>query len=71
MPGECSFHAYFVFAAGAAMTPAAANIALLRREIADPGTQWSLGTFGAIAEFSRDEDEPAQARHRAGMRFRR
>ncbi len=33
---------------------------MLRREIADPGTQWSLGTFGAIAEFSRDEDEPAQ-----------
>ena len=36
------------------------HTALLRREIADPGTQWSLGTFGAIAEFSRDEDEPAQ-----------
>jgi hypothetical protein len=42
------------------MTPAAGVAALLRREIADPGTQWSLGTFGAIAEFSRDEDEPAQ-----------
>jgi hypothetical protein len=42
------------------MTLAAGHIALLRREIADPGTQWSLGTFGAIAEFSRDEDEPAQ-----------
>jgi len=42
------------------MTLAAGHVALLRREIADPGTQWSLGTFGAIAEFSRDEDEPAQ-----------
>jgi hypothetical protein len=42
------------------MTQAASHIALLRREIADPGTQWSLGTFGAIAEFSRDAGEPAQ-----------
>lgn len=42
------------------MTLAAGAIALLRRGIADPDTQWSLGTFGAIAEFSRDEDEPAQ-----------
>jgi hypothetical protein len=41
------------------MTLAAAAIALLRRGMADPETQWSLGTFGAIAEFSRDEDEPA------------
>ena len=40
------------------MTLAAASIALLRQGIADPDTQWSLGTFGAIAEFSRDEDEP-------------
>ena len=31
---------------------------LVRREIADPDTQWSLGTFGAIAEFARDCDEP-------------
>ena len=42
------------------MTLATGIIALLRRGIADPDTQWSLGTFGAIAEFSRDEDEPAQ-----------
>lgn len=41
------------------MTLAAAAIALSRQGIADPDTQWSLGTFGAIAEFSRDEDEPA------------
>jgi hypothetical protein len=43
----------------AAMTMAVATIDLLQRQIADPETQWSLGTFGAIAEFSRDEDEPA------------
>jgi hypothetical protein len=38
--------------------PPAATIDLLHREIADPETQWSLGTFGAIAEFSRERDEP-------------
>lgn len=37
-----------------------AAIDLLRREIANPDTQWSLGTFGAIAEFSRDRDEPVR-----------
>jgi uncharacterized protein DUF6925 len=42
------------------MTPAAGTLALLRQAVADPDTQWSLGTFGAIAEFSRDEDEPAR-----------
>ncbi len=31
----------------------------LADHIADAGTQWSLGTFGAIAEFMRDTDEPA------------
>lgn len=35
-------------------------IELLQREIANPDTQWSLGTFGAIAEFSRDPDEPVR-----------
>jgi hypothetical protein len=35
-----------------------AAIDLVRREIANPDTQWSLGTFGAIAEFARDCDEP-------------
>jgi hypothetical protein len=34
----------------------------LAAQIADPETQWSLGTFGAIAEFSRDPDEPAELR---------
>jgi hypothetical protein len=32
----------------------------LQRELADPDTQWSLGTFGAIAEFSRDHEEPVR-----------
>jgi hypothetical protein len=27
-------------------------------QMLDPETQWSLGTFGAIAEFMRDADEP-------------
>lgn len=45
------------------MTLAAGAIALLRRGMADPETQWSLGTFGAIAEFSRDADEPAEIQH--------
>ena len=39
---------------------AVAAIDLLQRQIADPDTQWSLGTFGAIAEFSRDHDEPVR-----------
>lgn len=40
------------------MTAPAAAIDLLQREIANPDTQWSLGTFGAIAEFARHRDEP-------------
>jgi len=42
------------------MTMAAATIDLLQRQIADPDSQWSLGTFGAIAEFSRDHGEPVR-----------
>jgi hypothetical protein len=34
-----------------------AAIDLLHAQIADADTQWSLGTFGGIAEFSRDRDE--------------
>ena len=30
----------------------------LDAQMADVETQWSLGTFGAIAEFARDADEP-------------
>ena len=32
---------------------------LITEQLADPDAQWSLGTFGAIAEFMRDADEPA------------
>ena len=38
----------------------AAAVDLLQREIASPETHWSLGTFGAIAEFSRDPGEPVR-----------
>jgi len=34
-------------------------MALLRDQLADPQTGWSLGTFGALAEFTRDPGEPA------------
>ena len=34
----------------------------LSAQMADAETQWSLGTFGAIAEFARDPDEPADVR---------
>jgi hypothetical protein len=37
---------------------AANNFEFLAAQMADPGTSWSLGTFGAIAEFARDADEP-------------
>jgi hypothetical protein len=33
---------------------------LITDQLADPDAQWSLGTFGAIAEFTRDADEPAE-----------
>jgi hypothetical protein len=39
------------------MPPSSAAIDLLHAQIADADTQWSLGTFGGIAEFSRDRDE--------------
>lgn len=38
-----------------------AVVALLREALADPTTAWSLGSFGAIAEFMRDPDEPVLA----------
>jgi hypothetical protein len=37
--------------------PRAQVLKLLSDHILDLDTQWSLGTFGAIAEFSRDPDE--------------
>jgi uncharacterized protein DUF6925 len=39
------------------MAARSAAIDLLHQQIADADTQWSLGTFGGIAEFSRDRDE--------------
>ena len=39
------------------MSKPSATIDLLHQQIADADTQWSLGTFGGIAEFSRDPDE--------------
>lgn len=33
---------------------------LITAQLEDAEAQWSLGTFGAIAEFSRDADEPAE-----------
>ena len=49
----------------------AAAIDLVQREISNPDTQWSLGTFGAIAEFSRDHDEPVRLVQSAEGRFGR
>ena len=37
--------------------------AFLAGQIADCETDWSLGTFGALAEFSRDAEEPATVSH--------
>lgn len=37
--------------------------ALLAAQFADPETGWSVGTFGAIAEFTRDADEPCAIGH--------
>jgi hypothetical protein len=37
------------------------------RGIEDPSAQWSMGTFGAIAEFSRDLTEPARVVHASDL----
>lgn len=36
---------------------------ILARHALDPSNGWSLGVFGAIAEFMRDRTEPAQVAH--------
>src|SRR5262245_23437538 len=41
-----------------AVTLAANSIEFLAKEMANPDSQWSLGTFGGIAEYRRDKDEP-------------
>ena len=38
----------------------------LAAQLADCQTHWSLGTFGALAEFTRDADEPAVVRNDGG-----
>ncbi|MHB8271353.1 DUF6925 family protein [Bradyrhizobium sp.] len=38
---------------------------MLHAQIADADTQWSLGTFGGIAEFSRDRDEEVRLKQSA------
>ena len=38
------------------MNDAANNFEFLAAQMADPHTSWSLGTFGAIAEFVRDAE---------------
>lgn len=42
------------------MMSQAAIAKLLSDQIGNPDTQWSLGTFGAIAEFARDPGEPVE-----------
>ncbi len=54
------FYAHCDSSLWAPMTAASSAVDLLQREIADPDTQWSLGTFGAIAEFSREACEPVR-----------
>ncbi len=39
----------------------------LANQLADADTAWSLGTFGAIAEFTRDADEAAAISRAGGM----
>ena len=40
------------------MSAAANKFELLAAQMADHEANWSLGTFGAIAEFMRGADEP-------------
>ena len=50
------------------MTATADIAAFLDAQMADAETQWSLGTFGAIAEFARDAGEPAALSRGASLR---
>jgi hypothetical protein len=43
-----------------AVNDPAGHIELLAAQMADPEASWSLGTFGAIAEFARDGNEPVE-----------
>ena len=42
------------------MSMVSETTALIAEQLNDPDTQWSLGTFGGLAEFSRDPDEPVE-----------
>jgi hypothetical protein len=42
------------------MSPESEGLEFLADNVSNPETQWSLGTFGALAEFVRDPDEPAR-----------
>jgi hypothetical protein len=42
-------------------------LGFLADRLADAETAWSLGTFGAIAEFTRDADETATLARADGM----
>jgi hypothetical protein len=57
MLGEYPIHANLNASTNVIPATPGATLQLLHRQIADPDTQWSLGTFGGIAEFSRDPDE--------------
>jgi hypothetical protein len=41
------------------MSASSTLTALLAGQLADPDSHWGLGSFGAIAEFTRDRGEPA------------
>jgi hypothetical protein len=58
MPGETLIDTDAIAISEAVATTPSATFELLHRQIADADTQWSLGTFGGIAEFSRGRDEP-------------
>ena len=46
-----------------------AAVRVVHTHLLTPDSGWSIGTFGALAEFSRDADEPAEiARTDAGGR---
>ena len=49
------------------MNDASRPIELLAAQMADHEASWSLGTFGAIAEFARDGDEPVELSRADGV----
>lgn len=51
---------HYYLAMNARVNGIAGAFELICGQIADPEAQWSLGTFGAIAEFMRDADEAAE-----------